>query len=130
LGKAPGGGRQSGGAPYGRPNQETPWTPPSAARRWPTCCVRSAKRFPLKTAIECGATRWSFAEFDGVTERLRPACRAWAWPRARGCRAGAQLARLSALRFALARLGAVLVPINFMLKAEEVAYILRHAGAG
>ncbi|MFA6262571.1 MAG: fatty acyl-CoA synthetase, partial [Bacteroidia bacterium] len=34
-----------------------------------------------------------------------------------------------ALRFALARLGAVLVPINFMLKAEEAAYILRHAGA-
>ena len=34
-----------------------------------------------------------------------------------------------AMRFALARLGAVLVPINFMLKAEEVAYILRHAGA-
>ena len=35
----------------------------------------------------------------------------------------------AALRFALARRGAVLVPINFMLKAEEVAYILRHAGA-
>ena len=35
----------------------------------------------------------------------------------------------AALRFALARLGAVLVPINFMLKADEVAYILRHAGA-
>ena len=35
----------------------------------------------------------------------------------------------AAMRFALARLGAVLVPINFMLKAEEVAYILRHAGA-
>ena len=34
-----------------------------------------------------------------------------------------------ALRFALARLGAVLVPINFMLKPDEVAYILRHAGA-
>src|SRR5690606_38050033 len=26
-------------------------------------------------------------------------------------------------------LGAVLVPINFMLKADEAAYILRHAGA-
>jgi fatty-acyl-CoA synthase len=29
----------------------------------------------------------------------------------------------------LARLGAVLAPINFMLKPEEVAFILRHAGA-
>jgi fatty-acyl-CoA synthase len=35
----------------------------------------------------------------------------------------------AALRFALARLGAVLVPINFMLGPDEVAYILRHAGA-
>jgi fatty-acyl-CoA synthase len=35
----------------------------------------------------------------------------------------------AALRFALARLGAVLVPINFMLNAKEAAYILRHAGA-
>jgi fatty-acyl-CoA synthase len=35
----------------------------------------------------------------------------------------------AALRFALARMGAVMVPINFMLKADEVAYILRHAGA-
>jgi acyl-CoA synthetase (AMP-forming)/AMP-acid ligase II len=34
----------------------------------------------------------------------------------------------TALRFALARLGAVLVPINFMHKADEVAYFLRSAG--
>jgi len=33
------------------------------------------------------------------------------------------------MRFALARLGAVLVPINFMLKIDEVAFILRHGGA-
>jgi len=92
---------------------------------------RSAKRFPHKTAIECGATRWSFAEFDGVTERLAAGLSRMGV--AKGTRV-AVLARNShgfaALRFALARLGAVLVPINFMLKAEEVAYILRHAGAG
>ena len=35
----------------------------------------------------------------------------------------------AALRFALARLGAVMVPVNFMLNADEAAYILRHAGA-
>jgi fatty-acyl-CoA synthase len=35
----------------------------------------------------------------------------------------------AALRFALARIGAVLVPINFMLNAEEIAFILRSAGA-
>jgi fatty-acyl-CoA synthase len=91
---------------------------------------RSAKRFPHKTAIECGSTRWSFAEFDGVTDRLAAGLSRLGV--AKGTRV-AVLARNShgfaALRFALARLGAVLVPINFMLKAEEVAYILRHAGA-
>lgn len=92
---------------------------------------RSAKRFPNKTAIVCGATRWSFAEFDEVADRLA------AGLARRGIAKGSRVAVLSrnshafaALRFALARLGAVLVPINFMLKAEEVAYILRHAGAG
>ena len=31
--------------------------------------------------------------------------------------------------FALAKLGAISVPINFMLNAEEVAFILDHSGA-
>ena len=91
---------------------------------------RSAKRFPKKTAITCGATTWSFAEFDEVTDRLAAGLARL------GVGKGARVAVLArnshgfaALRFALARLGAVLVPINFMLKAEEVAYILRHAGA-
>ena len=92
---------------------------------------RSAKRFPDKTAIECGSTRWSFAAFDDITDRLAAGLARMGV--AKGARV-AVLARNShgfaALRFALARLGAVLVPINFMLKAEEVAYILRHAGAG
>ena len=92
---------------------------------------RSAKRFPDKPAILCGDTAWTFAEFDAVVDRL--AAGLARREVGKGTRV-AVLARNShafaALRFALARLGAVLVPINFMLKAEEVAYILRHAGAG
>jgi fatty-acyl-CoA synthase len=91
---------------------------------------RSAKRYPAKTAIICGATEWSYAQFDAVCDRLA------AGLAARGVVKGSKIAVLArnshgfaAIRFALARLGAVLVPINFMLKAEEVAYILRHAGA-
>ena len=91
---------------------------------------RTGKRFPNKTAIICGDTRWSYAEFDAVCERLA------AGLAARGVGKGARVAILSrnshafaALRFALARLGAVLVPINFMLKPEEAAFILKHAGA-
>ncbi|ODV14548.1 MAG: acyl-CoA synthetase [Rubrivivax sp. SCN 70-15] len=91
---------------------------------------RSACRFPDKLAVACGEVRWNYAEFDRLCDRV-----------AAGLAEGgvgkgervAVLARNShafaALRFALARLGAVLVPINFMLKADEAAYILRHAGA-
>ena len=91
---------------------------------------RSARRHPAKTAIVCGSTRWTYAQFDAICNRVS------AGLQAQGIGHGDRVAVLSrnshafaALRFALARLGAVLVPINFMLKAEEAAYILRHAGA-
>jgi fatty-acyl-CoA synthase len=91
---------------------------------------RTAKRYPGKTGLVCGATQWTFAEFDAVVDRV--AAGLARMDITHGSRV-AVLARNShafaALRFALARLGAVLVPINFMLKAEEVAYILRHAQA-
>jgi fatty-acyl-CoA synthase len=91
---------------------------------------RSAARHPDKLAIACGAVRWSYREFDAVCSRLA------AGLAGQGIGKGDRVAILArnshgfaALRFALARLGAVLVPINFMLKADEAAYILRHAGA-
>jgi len=91
---------------------------------------RSAQRLPGKTAVICGDTRWTYAEFDALVSRLAAGLARHGV--AQGTRV-AVLARNShgfaAMRFALARLGAVLVPINFMLKADEVAYILRHAGA-
>ncbi|MEZ5657894.1 MAG: acyl-CoA synthetase [Burkholderiaceae bacterium] len=91
---------------------------------------RTAARLPNKTAIVCGHTQWSYAEFDGICNRLANGLAA------QGVAAGDRVAVLSrnshafaALRFALARLGAVLVPINFMLNAREIAYILGHSGA-
>ena len=91
---------------------------------------RTALRFPTKAAIICGDTRWTYAEFDALVSRLAAGLSQL------GVVQGERVAVLArnshgfaAMRFALARLGAVLVPINFMLKAEEVAYILRHAGA-
>ena len=92
--------------------------------------TRSAARTPDKLAIACGDVRWSYAEFDALATRVA------AGLARRGIAKGTRVAVLArnshafaALRFGLARLGAVLVPINFMLKADEVAYILRHAGA-
>ena len=91
---------------------------------------RTARRLPGKTGLVCGATRWTFAEFDAVTDCVA------AGLAQHGIGYGSRVAVLArnshafaALRFALARLGAVLVPINFMLRADEVAYILRHAKA-
>jgi fatty-acyl-CoA synthase len=91
---------------------------------------RSAERHPGKPAVACGSVRWSYREFDAVCDALA------AGLASEGVVKGERVAVLArnshgfaALRFALARLGAVLVPINFMLKPEEAAYILRHAGA-
>jgi fatty-acyl-CoA synthase len=95
---------------------------------------RSARRYPDKLAIVCGdasaQVRWTFAQFDAVVDRLAGALAA------RGIGTGDRVAVLArnshgfaALRFAVARIGAVLVPINFMLKAPEVAFILKHSGA-
>ncbi len=91
---------------------------------------RSAARHPHKLAVACGDTRWTYAEFDALCDRVA------AGLAERGVAKGDRFAILArnshgfaALRFALARIGAVLVPINFMLKADEAAYILRHAGA-
>ena len=91
---------------------------------------RTAVRLPTKTAIVCGDTQWTYAGFDAIVSRLAAGLNQI------GVCEGDKVAVLArnshgfaALRFALARRGAVLVPINFMLKAEEVAFILRHAGA-
>lgn len=91
---------------------------------------RSAARNPQRSAIICGEVNWSYAEFDRIVNRFANGLAGI------GVRSGDRVAILSrnshafvALRFALARLGAVLVPINFMLNADEIAYVLRHAGA-
>ncbi len=91
---------------------------------------RSARRHPDKPAILCGDVAWSYAEFDALTDRLARGLLA------RGLVGGDRVAILSrnshafaALRYAVARAGLVLVPINFMLNAHEVGYILESSGA-
>jgi hypothetical protein len=72
----------------------------------------------------------SFAEFDTAVNRCANAIAA------AGVGQGDRVALLShncwqyaVLAYATARLGAVLVPVNFMLGPDEIAYILGHAGA-
>ena len=86
---------------------------------------RSAMRFPDKTAIICGQSEWTYKAFDTACNQLARHLLA------RGISAGDKIAVIArnshgfaAMRFAIARIGAVLVPINFMLNANEVRYIL------
>ncbi|MDE2368429.1 MAG: acyl-CoA synthetase [Burkholderiales bacterium] len=91
---------------------------------------RTAARYPNRAAIRCGALQWSWRDFDRIVGSLA------AGLAAEGVGHGDRFAILArnshayaAMRFALARLGAVLVPVNFMLNPDEAAYILRHSGA-
>ncbi|SDF86965.1 acyl-CoA synthetase [Pseudonocardia oroxyli] len=91
---------------------------------------RTAKRYPTKLAVVAGERRATFAEFDDAVNRCANSLAA------RGLAKGDRLALLShnswefaVLAFATARLGVVLVPVNFMLNADEIAYILSHSGA-
>ena len=89
---------------------------------------RTAARLPDKLAVVSGERRLTFAEFEAAANRCAHALTA------RGLGKGDRLALLShncwqyvVVAFATAKLGVVLVPVNFMLGADEVAYILRHA---
>lgn len=91
---------------------------------------RSARRHPDKIAIVDGDVVLSFADFENRVDRAAAALGD------NGFSAGDRLALLShncwqyaVLAFATARAGVVLVPVNFMLTAEEVAYLLGHSGA-
>ncbi|WP_037577740.1 acyl-CoA synthetase [Phaeacidiphilus oryzae] len=91
---------------------------------------RTALRHPSKLAVVAGDRRLRYAEFDAAVNRCANRLAA------EGLAKGDRLALLSrnclqfpVLAFAAARLGAVLVPVNFMLGVEEIAYILRHSGA-
>ncbi|MBP6381417.1 MAG: acyl-CoA synthetase [Pseudomonadales bacterium] len=91
---------------------------------------RSARRAPGRTALACGDVHWSYSELDSVVDRLARGLRGI------GVGVGDKVAVLArnshafiAMRFAIARAGAVLVPVNFMLNADELGYILGHSQA-
>ena len=91
---------------------------------------RTARRYPDKLAVVAGDLRVTYADFDTAVNRCARALAG------RGLQKGDRLALLShnswqfaVLAFATARLGVVLVPVNFMLGPDEIAYILRHSGS-
>ncbi|MFD0632626.1 acyl-CoA synthetase [Catenulispora yoronensis] len=91
---------------------------------------RSAARDPDKPALIFGELRQTFAELDATVNRAANALAA------RGIGRGDRVLLLAhnshgfvVAYFALARLGAVSVPVNFMLGPDEIAYVLTHSGA-
>ena len=91
---------------------------------------RSAARYPDKTALVFRDHTDTFRELDAAVNRAAHALEE------RGIAKGDRVALFThnnrafvVLRFALARLGAITTPINFMLNAHDVAYILNHSGA-
>ena len=91
---------------------------------------RTASRVPSKLAIQCGNTKWSYRQFDDICNQIARHLIS------KGLKVGDKVALVArnshgfaALRFALARIGAILVPINFMLNANEIGFILRSSKA-
>ncbi len=90
---------------------------------------RTARRHPSKVALIDGDVTLTFTEFDELVDRAAAALRD------NGFSPGDRVALLAhncwqyaVLAFATARAGVVLVPINFMLTADEIAYIVSHSG--
>jgi fatty-acyl-CoA synthase len=89
---------------------------------------RTAARHPHKMAIKQGTQSWTYAEFFESCSRIASGLQEL------GIVPGDRVAILSRnssafaiSRYAIASIGAVLVPVNFMLNAEEAAYILNHS---
>lgn len=91
---------------------------------------RTAARHPGKTAVIDGSVSLTYAELDRAVSAVAAALLD------RGLVTGDRVALLArnswqfvVISQATARAGLVLVPVNFMLKADEVAFILEHSGA-
>ena len=91
---------------------------------------RTALRYPDKLAVVDGDRRVTYGDLDAAVNRAAHALAD------RGLGKGDRLALLShncwqyaVLVFATAKVGVVLVPVNFMLGAHEIAFILEHSGA-
>ncbi len=99
-------------------------------QRLPEWLSRQASALPHGPAVVAGSIRWSFETLD------RQAARAARQLAALGVTGGSRVALLLSggapfvvLTHALARLGAVMVPLNIRLAAPELAWELQDSGA-
>jgi fatty-acyl-CoA synthase len=91
---------------------------------------RTLRVFPDRPAVVYGEERWSYRRFAEEVGRLAGALvRAGIEPGDRVAFLAPNVPALLAAHFAVLQVKAALVAINTRLQAEEVGYILNHAGA-
>ena len=102
---------------------EVPLTPLEFARR-------TRRLHPEREAVVDGPRRFTYSEFFERCDRFS------SFLRRLGVGAGDRVATLSwnshghlEAFYAIPQIGAVIVPINYRLTADEIAYILQHSGA-
>ena len=90
----------------------------------------SARRAPAKTAVILGETRLSYAQLDELSDRV--AAELTAAGLTPGDRVGLQLPNIPQFviaYFGILKAGGVVVPMNVLLKAPEIAFQLEDSGA-
>jgi len=102
---------------------ETPLTPLEFARR-------ASKLYPDHVAIVDGASSWTYAEFQERCDRWSAVLQKL------GIRSGDRVAYLSPNThaqlesfYAVPQVGAVLVPLNYRLTADDFVYLINHSGS-
>jgi long-chain acyl-CoA synthetase len=92
--------------------------------------TRTASEYPARTAIVFGGDRISYAELDAASNRVANLLIE------RGIRSGEKVAlsctnipQFTTIYFGILKAGAVVVPLNVLLKAREIAYHLNDSDA-
>jgi long-chain acyl-CoA synthetase len=92
--------------------------------------VRSGSVFPEDVAVVCGSSAMTWASLDVAVNRFANGLRARGVVRGdRVALACPNLPQFVVAYYAVLKLGAIVVPINILLKSGEIAYHLRDSGA-
>jgi long-chain acyl-CoA synthetase len=92
--------------------------------------TESARRMPDKPAVILGEATMSYAELDALSDRV--AANLTSSGVAAGDRVGLQLPNIPQFvvaYFGILKAGGVVVPMNVLLKAPEIEFVLRDSGA-
>jgi acyl-CoA synthetase (AMP-forming)/AMP-acid ligase II len=93
-----------------------------------SCLARNARRHPDKWALTCEGRTYTYGQFNREVNRFANGLQAIGIQKGEKVALMMQNSDYFAISFfAAAKLGAVLVPINFRLTAAEVHYILDHS---